>query len=274
MNNSVLPSPKKRLLKLQPGYYAIRYGCDDLNGPIATVGYSAISDEGRFEAIGMRRGGQVIMSPENPMALVFVEGGAATVALSLFFPQGSADVPVRFDVEKLTEQLPQISGALEAPSVNSLVHLSGHVEAIGDTEVAPGSWLGQEDGRTRIEGFAVHWPNRPMNVDLSYGCTVVGLGDSPASLSGGFVGTKMKMAPITLIWLELKGPDADMYELSYKARFSMSGVVLGGHGEKLSGMHARDELVGLCVTLVGQRREASSTNHFGEGQVQTFRAGL
>ena len=271
MAQNGLSSPKKRLLKLQPGYYAIRYGCDAPNGPIATVGYAPTADEGSFQAIGSRRGGQVVMSPNSPMALVFVEDGAATVSLSLFFPEGSADVPVRFDVEKLTGDLPAVNTAIEGPALGSLVYLSGHVEMIGDTECAAGGWLGQQGGQARVEGFAVHWPNRPMTVDISYGCTVAGIGDTPPSLSGGFVGSRKRMAPITSFWMDLKGPDADAYELSYKASFSQSGNFLGRQGQKLTGIAGRDFLVGLQVSVVSQHQK-KEPNKFGDAtDVKTYR---
>lgn len=265
-------SPKKRLLKLQPGYYAIRYGCDAPNGPIATVGYAPTADEGSFHAIGTRRGGQVVMSPSSPMALVFVEDGAATVSLSLFFPEGSADLPVRFDVEKLTGDLPAVNAGIEGPAVGSLVYLSGHVEMIGDTECAAGGWLGQESGNARVEGFAVHWPNRPMTVDITYGCTVAGIGDTPPSLSGGFVGSRKRKAPITSFWMDLKGPDADAYELSYKAAFAQSGTLIGRQGQKLTGKDGRDILVGLQVGVVANYQKTEPHKFGGVTDVKTYRA--
>jgi hypothetical protein len=266
-----LSSPKKRLLKLQPGYYAIRYGCDAPNGAIATVGYAPTADEGSFQAIGTRRGGQVVMSASSPMALVFVEDGAATVSLSLFFPEGSADVPVRFDVEKLTGDLPAVNAAIEGPAVDSLVYLSGHVEMIGDTECAAGGWLGQESGNARVEGFAVHWRNRPMTVDISYGCTVAGFGDTPPSLSGGFVGSRKRMAPITSFWMDLKGPDADAYELRHKAAFARSGTLLGKQGERLTGADEKDTLIGLQAEIISNWKSKEPSQFGGVRDLKTYR---
>lgn len=262
MVKNELSSPKKRLLKLQPGYYALRYSCESPNGPIATIGYAPTSDEGSLHVIGTRRGGQVVLSPSSSMALVFVEGDAVTALLSLFFPEGAADAPVRFDVEKLSDALPSAEGAREIGGPKSLARLSGHVEMIGDVECAEGDWLGQKGGHARLEGFAIHWPDRPLTVDIRYGCTIAGLGTSPASLSGGFVGARKKMAKITSLWMELAGPDANDYKLSFSANFSKSATMKGRQGEAMSGLNELDWLTGLHVSVISKVSDARTTERY------------
>ncbi|MEO0379409.1 MAG: hypothetical protein AAF252_04015 [Pseudomonadota bacterium] len=240
-----LSSKTRRLLKMEPGFYVLRYMCDVDDGPIAAIERDPAGQSGHFDVIGQTRGAQVVLSAQSPMALIYVQGDEATIPLTLFKHAGQSEAKVHFNVERLNNVIPSHAAAAGA----SLVHLSGHVENIGDTEHAPGAWLGRQGGFERIEGFAVHWPDRPISVDLTYGCTVAGLGETPAALSGGFVGTRRRAGAITALWMDIQGSDAQAYNVSYRAYFSKSGLLEGAPGKTTSGVDDQDILVGLSVTV-------------------------
>lgn len=263
-------------MKLKPGCYALRYSCDGGEGPVATIGYAPRLGKGEAFVIGPRRGGQVVLDASEAMALVYVEGDEAALDLTVFIPDGYPEKSVRLDVERLDADAQGL--AIPANQNGELLNLSGHVEMVGDTDAATGHWLGAQSGEARIEGFTVHWPGRPLNIDLSYGCTVSGLGKSPASLTGGFVGTRRRAAPITSVWAELKGDEASQYDLIVNAAFSKRGKAVGGSGDVLHGLGPNDYLVGLNVSLLARQklesRRASGTGgaRANASPIQTFRA--
>ncbi|MBO6757303.1 MAG: hypothetical protein JJ902_13310 [Roseibium sp.] len=263
-------------MRLKAGFYALRSFCEGGDGPVITIGYAPSADTGEAHVMGTRRGGQVILDAHCTMALVHVEGEEANLELAVFLPDGYPEKAVRIDVERLESDTKMAAPVTMAPA-GELVHLSGHVEMVGDTETRPGQWLGARSGEARIEGFAIHWPKRPLNVDLSYGCIVMGLGKSPNSLTGGFVGTRRRAAPITSVWVDLKGDDADKYDLAINAVFAKRGLTSGASGDILRGIGPNDHLVGLNLSLkdVGKPADIplpAAASARGASPVQTFRA--
>ncbi|GBU17171.1 MULTISPECIES: hypothetical protein [unclassified Methylobacterium] len=84
----------------------------------------------------------------------------------------------------------------------------------------PGEWLGDPNGSFRIEGFSVQWPRRPAEVDISYGCALLGLGRMPDGVVGEFVGTRMQARAINGVAFRLIGEQADGFALIVEAVFS------------------------------------------------------
>ncbi len=104
------------------------------------------------------------------------------------------------------------------------LRLAGHVERRGDLFVGGGEWLGDPNGTARIEGFSLQWPKRPANVDIAYGCALLGLGRMPDVIVGEYVGTRMKARAINGITFSLIGADAEKYSSSSR-RGSATGRI-------------------------------------------------
>ncbi|GEP02299.1 hypothetical protein [Methylobacterium oxalidis] len=154
---------------------------------------------------------------------------------------------------RLALAAPQASGGSAASDAGDRViplRIAGHVERKGDLFVSGGDWLGDPDSSARIEGFSVQWPRRPANVDLSYGCALLGLGRLPDVVAGEFVGTRMQARAINGVTFKLIGEDADAYALIVEAVFSDGshfGPALAP--VDLKGPTGREHLVGLRLQL-------------------------
>lgn len=130
------------------------------------------------------------------------------------------------------------------------LRIAGHVERRGDLFVTGGEWLGDPGGSARIEGFSIQWPRRPANVDISYGCSILGLGRMPEAVVGEFVGTRMQARAINGISLRLIGEQAESFALIVEAGFS-DGTRFGPAlaPVDLRGPTGREFLVGLRLQL-------------------------
>lgn len=138
------------------------------------------------------------------------------------------------------------------------LRIVGHVELDGDVSVSGGEWLGGQDGKSRIEGFALQWPRRPADVDISYGCSVRGLGRLPDVVIGEFAGTRQQARGISGVAFSLIGESARSYELTVEAEFS-DGTRCGPETAPVDfrGPTGREELVGLALALT--RLEAAQS---------------
>ena len=236
---------KHRAVKLLPGFYVIRGNNFDANSAIAVLNSMPLSAECSVQSVGAKRDGALLLSYQSPMAVVRVEGGEATVAISILRASSSKEQSITLDVERLPDSLLKN----QAPS-SSLVYLTGHVEWKGEVRVLPGTFLGSKNGSARIEGFAINWLNKKDNIDIKYGCTFGEQQETSTALGGGFVGSRRQSAPITSLWMELEGSAANQYQLQYNAVFAKAGSVCGGQAEVVSGSDDTDYLVGLWVSVV------------------------
>lgn len=243
--NTRAPTKQSKTMVLKPGFHAIRYLCRGEGPlPVAALGVPPTDRAGNIEVLGRRKGGQVVLEAFGDMAVVFVDGEEMPLTLTMFVPEGFPKQRVEISVESLDKKERMASSAPV-----SLVRLSGHVERVGDVDCGFGEWLGDPKSSTRVEGFSLFWPERPLGVDISYGCVVAGVGKSPSVLTGNLVGTRRRAAPIEAVWVELIGERAGEYSLEVEAAFKDSGTARGGSGKLLRGVLARDYLVALKITL-------------------------
>lgn len=278
-----LPRMQSKPIPIAPGFHVFRYLCEGERDLPKMVLMQLPGAPGSIEIVGPRQGGQVTLSAYGEMAVVYVSGEEETaITLTLYIPRSFPERKVAVEVQKL-DGAPvsgQSMGPTASSSTASLVKLSGHVERAGDVTSAPGNWLGSASGTTRIEGFSVNWPGRPFGVDISYGCTVRGMGQSPAVLTGDFAGSRQRAAPIQAVWFKLIGEQASGYDLAIEAAFRRAGIVKGDVGETLRGETSDDFLVGLRLILKEANAERTDTHatddadwkSLGPG-VQTFRRG-
>lgn len=196
----------------------------------------------------------------------------------------------RIDAETPAAQTKQVALAADPRAtttgrdINPVpLRLTGHVEVDGDVTVGAGEWLGGDD--RQIEGFAVQWPRRPANVDISYGCSVKGIGRLPDGVVGEFVGTRNQARGINGVAFSLIGEDAPSYTLTLEAVFS-DGSQYGPEEAPVEfrGRTGREHLVGLSVNLTKARQSSevsrrpaprlngSKAPQVNSRQVRVFRA--
>ncbi len=139
---------------------------------------------------------------------------------------------------------PQPMSPLAAPLV-----FEGHIERRGDVRVDNG-WLGNPQGNARLEGFAIHWPNKPEGVDLAYSVRIQNQGKQPAALSGRYAGTRQKAMGITAITFGLIGPNQKQFQLDGQVVFSGAPpqTILNGH--EIASPTGLDPLVAISLAIV------------------------
>lgn len=235
------------VMQLPTGMYVVRLGCEALQeGQGVSFSMAPNLDKGTADFFNSTGGQQnVLVDPEQSI-IIRVEGGSATILVASITQEGLLKPVVRVDrITSLLEKHTNKSAEVEQ------VSLLGHVEWKGDIKAGADGWLGNRQALARIEGFSITWENRPKDVDIAYSCRVKGMGQTPVSLSGGFVGTRGRAAPIVGVSMSLVGLNAEAYELQAKALFA-DGVDEQHitSGAECQGPTGNDQLVALQVQIV------------------------
>jgi hypothetical protein len=160
--------------------------------------------------------------------------------------------------------------------------LLGHVAGIGDVVVGPNTWIAGPAAPSRIEGLALEWADKPLDVDIRYAVQLANAqpGSGRMVPLGTFAGTRGRALALTGVVLEMGG-NAEL-QLSAEAIF-LSAPTLRAIGRRvvLSGPTGREPLVGLRVAAEGTAsftapddiaRPAASHIPAGSGRVRVFRS--
>ena len=255
---------KTRLLTLEPGMYIVRYASQDsaeepclISLQPAPIGKSSVDF---FPGETVVRN---TLSRLGDTLIVRVKNGAGTLLITEY---QRADLPVRqvdlrvdridtsADIIRSEKQHAPVvaSKALEAAARVErhgspvLLKLIGHVQAQGDVTAA--DWVGNVEQETRLEGFAVVWPNKPQGVDIAYSCKVADV-LQPAVLSGNFLGSRGKRAPITAVAMALVGPRRAEYVLDAQAVFAGCAPQDLVDGQEVTAQQGQAKLVALHVSI-------------------------
>lgn len=248
------------------GVFAVRYVASSVLGDplrvIVSIDPDVADDVRLMFGPGVTAG---VLRQPGDLCIVSAERDATVLITTL---GEGADRPeaVTLHVDRIDQGAP---GAFRPPAITALpgprsgfdsgqepaertvpLRLAGHVERRGDLFVTGGEWLGDPGGSARIEGFSIQWPQRPAAVDISYGCSLLGLGRMPEAVVGEFVGTRMQARAINGVSFRLIGEQADAFALIVEASFS-DGTRFGPAmaPADLRGPTGREFLVGLRLQL-------------------------
>lgn len=235
--------------QLDCGYYALRFASRGETWATAHVKSELGSKHHGFDILGNRVSGRITLNEKHPLALLRVYDSYAIVELEFLIASGRDLSDIVIDIEKISPSKQSLVAQKQLEFRPSLVRLSGHLEGVGDTDVKSGQWLGKKSGIQRVEGFCIHWDDKPNDIELVYGCLVTGNLKATNAATGGFVGSRQRAAPITGLWIDLRGAFRQQYELDFQVAFSRSGVLVGRQGKMVSGLGVKDHLVGLQVNL-------------------------
>lgn len=158
--------------------------------------------------------------------------------------------------------------------------LLGHVAGIGDVVVGPNAWIAGPAAPSRIEGFALEWPDKPAEIDIRYAVQLVNAQPGSGRLVplGTFAGTRGRALPLTGVVLEMGG-NSDL-QFAAEAIF-LSAPTLRATGRRvvLSGPTGREPLVGLRIAVervasFGAADEIArpAAMPAGSGRVRVFRS--
>jgi hypothetical protein len=173
----------------------------------------------------------------------------------------STDVELKLEPIGRPEVRPPAAANQQAPAEAAISSgrfiLEGHLNKQGDARAGASGWLGSVGGDDRLEAFSLSWIESIKGVRLSYGCEMPGRGRHMARVPGQMVGTKGQATPITRVFFELNGSQADGYEFVATAVFKgMPARTVTGRTVEIAGPTGHEALTGLRVDL--KPREAAA----------------
>ncbi|MEN4752792.1 MULTISPECIES: hypothetical protein [Pseudomonas] len=200
-----------------------------------------------------------------------VKGGVSTVLITEYYLADVEIDPVDLRIDRIDTSsaiMRNFMPATPAPEavafsatvpVRAVLKLIGHVEGKGDVSVAD-ECLGDELGTTRLEGFSVHWDNKPTGVDLAYTSTIAGAGPSQKVLTGSFTGARNKGAALVAVGFGLTGPDRALYELTGYVVFAGAAPQAIVAEQMLFGPSGSEPLVALQLSIT-PKTEINALRH-------------
>ncbi len=212
---------QQKILDVQRGLFLIKYETSETSREPPTVRISA--DEGSENAIELilapDANDAVLWSPGASLVARAVRSGRLRVVVAPAQPNGST--AARIQVVSLSQDPGAARELSREPVDVSGYRVLGHVAGRGDIVVDADNWIAGPQAPTRIEGFAIQWPNKRHDLSLRYGVTVGGPRPviGPLVEIGDFAGTRGRALPIVGATLELFGSAAHGQQLVVNAIF-------------------------------------------------------
>jgi hypothetical protein len=245
--------PQQKTLDMQRGLFLIKYeSSEDRHSP-PTVHISP--DNGSESSIELilppEADRAVLWSPGASLVVRATDNGRLRLVVTPAHANGSASA--RVQVVSLSNdpagvRLAEAAGPLDLTNFRVLGHVAGRGDVIVDAE----HWIAGPLSPSRIEGFAIQWPDQVPGLALRYSVAVGGPRPSRGSLvdAGTFVGTRGRALPLIGAMLEISGPAANGQQLVVDSIFLGSPQTRAvGQKVVLSGPTGREPLVGLRVRI-------------------------
>ncbi len=244
---------QQKTLELERGLFLIKYEStdDDRNPPVVKVS----ADQGSENSI------EVILAPDADDAILWSPGaglvvraaGSARLSVIVMAAKPNGSTAARVQVVTLSQDP---GGAKERKQTGPLdlsnFRVLGHVAGRGDVIVDADNWIAGPFAPSRIEGFAIQWPDKKPDLTLRYAVTVGGPRPTmgPFVDVGNFTGTRGRALPVVGATLELAGSATNGQQLVVDSIFLGSPQMrVVGQRVVLSGPTGREPLVGLRVRI-------------------------
>jgi len=246
-----------KLVAINRGLFLLRYAAaDDRAQPPAVKVSAAPASNNDIELLLHPDHEEAVLTqPNNCLVVRALAPGELSVEVVPAAGGGSAAATVRIE--------PLIQGAAASPPAHpkrpsiapydfSTLHILGHVTGTGDRRIKANEWIAGPSAPSRIEGFAIEWPDKPEGLGLHYAVKTaksVPLSTRAVSL-GGFAGTRGQAMPIVSVMLELSGHAAATVQFVVEALFLGAPTTrMIGKRVIVSGPTGREPLVGLRLGL-------------------------
>ncbi|MGV6875747.1 hypothetical protein ACUSIJ_24045 [Pseudochelatococcus sp. B33] len=284
-----------RVMPVARGLYALRYLSADDAAEVPQITVTFAPDTQGVETFwGPNATGPVLREPGD--AVVISSEADASIVVTIFVNGAAKEDRVKLKLDRLdriSDADQSLIHKLEERPANVRevqddilpVYLSGHIAQRGDVVATSGKWLGARGGSGRVEGFTVHWPGRPIGVDIGYDCVVSDYGAIPETLTGDFAGARQRGLPITSVSFRLRDEKASQYELHLEAAFDDGSVVrAAGQEVTANGKTHKEAVTGLCLLVRKRNSNASNKDNnnnnkrddigLQSGRVRLYRGGV
>ena len=253
---SQLKPIESKNLRLPAGLHLLSYleAVDNNNPPLVNLAVPMGQVDSQVSFLFQDPRNEGFLNKPNDRAVVRVVGKPAEIMVGIFVTPECTSAEIKFEAKPLSsdattatdENITETTKEDVLSEKNYPLAFSGHVQWQGDVQLAAGEALGNPEKNWRIESFAIHWPEKPAEVDIEYYCHVNNLGQSPKSSLNALVGTKARALPIAAISAQLTGANADRYDLTIEVIFSETGVrTLSTEGELTWGLHDNEYLTAI-----------------------------
>ncbi|CAH1658367.1 conserved hypothetical protein [Hyphomicrobiales bacterium] len=265
-----------RMIKLSRGLFALRYlAAEDGRQPPAIGVQTGPRSRKALTIVGGPDSEEGFLSKPGDAAVLVSQGDAIIVVTTYVGKHAISDgVKLKLDqIDRLNardSELLRMAGPQRVKVIPQErrvpVFLSGHIQGIGALSLKAGQWLGEARSSHGIEGFAIHWPRRPVGVDIAYGCAAVGGSLTGETLTGDFVGARGTGGAVESLFVRLVGEKAGQFALDAEAVFADGRhVVSSSQALEARAGAGSAPLVALSVAVLGSlqlgAREALGARH-------------
>jgi len=241
-----------KTIHLRSGLHLLTYveAADTDTPPIVNINVPMGLVDSRVSMMFLDPNNEGFLIQPNDAVVIRVIGEPAELSIGILTATQckSAEIKLKTDYLLATEDEKANLTATDEENAEKILPLSfsGHVQWEGDVHSNAGEGLGNPERNWRIENFAIHWPNKPEDINIEYSCYVKSLGETPKTLLDGFIGTKARALPITALSAQLVGFGSENYELIIQVVFSETGLrTLTADGTLIRGIHENEFLTGI-----------------------------
>ena len=256
---------QQKTFDVERGLFLIKYESSEntRNPPVVRISPEEGSESSIELIIPPDADNAVLWSPGASLAARAVQNARLRVVVSASEPGGSTAARIQIHVLDL-DPVGMRQRDYSAPLDLSGFRVLGHVAGRGDVLVDAETWIAGPLAPSRIEGFAIQWPEKVPDLIVRYSVTVGGQRPTMGPLvdAGNFAGTRGRALPVVGATLEISGPAAQGHQ------FVVDSVFLGspqmrtaGQRVVLAGPTGREPLVGLRIRMeaVEQSRAGPSS---------------
>ena len=261
-----------RVTLLEPGMYIFRYASQPIaERSVCIALQQAPLGKGVIDFFPAEGVSKNMLTKLGDCIIGRVKGGVSTVLITEYYLADVEIDPVDLRIDRIdtsaaimrnfmpASRPPEAVAFSATTPVRANLNLTGHVEALGDVSVA-NDCLGDEHGVARLEGFSIHWENKPSGVDLAYTSTIAGAGPSQKVLTPGFTGARNKGAALVAVGFGLTGPDRSLYELTGYVVFAGSAPQPIVAEQMLFGPSGSEPLVAIQLSIT-PKNEINALRH-------------
>ncbi len=261
-----------RVTLLEPGMYIFRYASQPIaERSVCIALQQAPLGKGVIDFFPAEGVSKNMLTKLGDCIIGRVKGGVSTVLITEYYLADVEIDPVDLRIDRIDTSAaimrnfmpatrpPEAVAFSATTPVRANLNLTGHVEALGDVSIA-NDCLGDEHGVARLEGFSIHWENKPSGVDLAYTSTIAGAGPSQKVLTPGFTGARNKGAALVAVGFGLTGPDRSLYELTGYVVFAGAAPQPIVAEQMLFGPSGSEPLVAIQLSIT-PKNEINALRH-------------
>jgi hypothetical protein len=253
---------QQKTFDVERGLFLIKYESSEntRNPPIVRVSPDDGSESSIELILPPDAESAVLWSPGASLAARAVQNARLRLVVSASEPGGSTAARVQIHVLDL-DPAGMRQRDYSAPLDLSGFRILGHVAGRGDVLADADTWIAGPLAPSRIEGFAIQWPEKAPDMILRYSVTVGGPRPTMGPLvdAGNFAGTRGRALPLVGAILEISGATAQGHHLLVDSVFLGSPQMrTAGQRVVLSGPTGREPLVGLRIRIEAVEQSQAS----------------